>query len=118
MALFWSRLGVGHASLRSRISVWANRCRHWLDGLESQAFGRAFKHSGRFRLYPDHVHAGTHLLKLERAVISCPCSLRTPSELSVVDPYAVQDDGEFSGDGNDGTSMPASLGQLHSPGFE
>ncbi len=28
------------------VLVLASRCRHWLDGVESQAFGRAFEHSG------------------------------------------------------------------------
>ena len=47
-----------------------SRCKHWLDGLESQAFGRAHRHSRHIRLHPDHVHAGTHPLGWGGVVIS------------------------------------------------
>ena len=45
-------------------------------------------------------------------------ALRTPLELSFVDPHSVEDDGEFSGDGDDGTTMAALFSELYSPGLE
>lgn len=45
--------GVGHAPFRSRFN---HRCTHGSDGMESLAYGRAFKRSRHLRLHPDLVH--------------------------------------------------------------
>ncbi len=42
MAFCWSRLGVGHASLRSRCSLDTKRCRHRSDGVERSARGNCY----------------------------------------------------------------------------
>ena len=47
------------------VPVVFSRCKHWSDGVESQAFGRALKHSKHRGFHPDQVHAATHLLGLE-----------------------------------------------------
>ena len=41
-----------------------------------------------------------------------------PTELGIIQPHAVQNDGEFSGHGNHGTAVTASFGQLHTPDFQ
>ena len=118
MAYYWSRLGVGHASLRSRYwwypaaagigrTVWRAML---LGVLYSTAvifgFIQTTSTPGRFfwgwRVLLFHDLAPPH----------------APLELSVIYPHTVQDDGEFSGHGDDRTPMATCFGHLHTPGFQ
>ncbi len=114
LVAFWRRSRFSTQSVLGATS----RCRHRSDGVEGQAFGRALGHSGRLRPHPDHVHVRTLLLGLSESLFHDLTSLHTPLELSVIDPHAVEDDGEFSGNSNDGFFVSAGLGQLHSPSLE
>ena len=98
LVAFWR----GSRSSTQSVLGATSRCRHRSDGAESHAFGRALEHSSHLRLHPDHVRVRTLLLESGAAVISRPSCLRTPLELGVIDPHAVEDDGKFSGDGDDG----------------
>src|SRR6516225_11909705 len=49
---------------------------------------------------------------------SCRCGFPGPAELGAINPYAVHDDGQPTGQGDDRLLHPAAPGDLHSPGLE
>ncbi len=55
MALYGSRLGVGHASLRSRYWLWPAAAGIGWTVWRARLLDVLFKHSGRFRLLADTV---------------------------------------------------------------
>src|SRR5215472_14098457 len=54
----------------------------------------------------------------ERFSCCCPGWLPDPPELGAIDPYAVHDDGQPTGQGHDRLLHSAAPGDLHGPGLE
>ena len=70
---------------------------HWSGGLESQAFGRAFRAADINGFIQTSSTRWTIPLGIEWTN-SCVCPLGSPLELSAVDPHAMQDDGQIRTD--------------------
>ena len=57
-------------------------------------------------------------IAFDPARLSCRCDFPGPAELGAVNPYAVHDHGEPTGQGHDCLFHSAAPGDLHCPGFE
>ena len=124
-SLLWSRLGAGHASLRSRTqdpTAW--RCTHWSDGGKSHAFGRALRGAadicGFIRTI---VHTPTNPFATITSGLgclsgSCCYLLSTPAERRAIAPHAMQDDGQLACHCDHRAAVTSHLGQPCAPGLQ